>query len=283
MGIQSTKLTPGRQWADSPFQLLETPRKKAGLIDVKKETPASASATEMVLVHNMIIRGINSIYLQAPNVKLEKDIEDFLTYMYSWSLLVHMHHDNEESAIFPLLEEYIGIKGYMEKNVDQHKGFGPGLKAYDDYIPAVREGKEKFDGTKVRSIIDSFGQVLVQHLSEEIGTFQELDKFTDQIDWKEYNKKVQAKVIESGDTEHELPFGIVNMDVTFEGPIHKGTWPPMPWFVLLIFQWVHIPKHKSAWRFASCDSSGRPKDLPFVWLLAIINVDGILPVVCVPY
>lgn len=169
------------------------------LKDLKKETAASAAATEMVLVHNMIIRGINSIYLQAPKIKLEKDVEGFLTYMYSWSLLVHMHHDNEESLIFPLLEKYIGIDNYMEKNADQHKLFGPGLGTFDAYIPAVREGKEKFNGTKVRSIIDSFGAVLVQHLSEEIGTFEELDKFAEKINWKDYNKKVQEKAVEAGD------------------------------------------------------------------------------------
>jgi hypothetical protein len=154
------------------------------LKDVKKEKAASAAASEMAMVRNMIIRGANSIYLQAPNIKFEKDVEDFLTYMYSWSLLVHMHHDNEESVIFPLLEKYIGIENYMEKNADQHKLFGPGLKAFNDYIPTVRERKENFDGSKVRSIIDSFGAVLVQHLSEEIGTFEELDKFADKINWK---------------------------------------------------------------------------------------------------
>lgn len=153
----------------------------------------------MALVHNMIIRGLNSIYLQAPNIKLDQDVEDFLTYMYSWSLLVHMHHDNEEALIFPLLEKYIGIEGYMEKNVDQHKLFGPGMKAYDEYIPAVREGKENFDGIKVRSIIDTFGDVLTQHLNEEIVTFEGLHEFDDKIDWPEYNKQLQEKAIKTGD------------------------------------------------------------------------------------
>ena len=166
---------------------------------MKDETRASAAGTEMVLVHNMIIRGLNSIYQQAPNVKEEKDISDFLTYMFGWATLVHMHHDNEEAVAFPLLEKDIGIEGYMEKNVDQHKLFGPGLKAYDAYIPAVREGKEKFDGAKVRTIIDSFGHVLTQHLTEEIGTLLELEKFADKIDWDTWNKKVQEKAVEAGD------------------------------------------------------------------------------------
>ena len=84
------------------------------LKDLKGETKASGTATEMALIHNVIIRGINSIYLQAPNIKLENDIEDFLTYMYSWSLLVHIHHDNEEATMFPLLEKYIGVDNYSQ-------------------------------------------------------------------------------------------------------------------------------------------------------------------------
>lgn len=110
-----------------------------------------------------------------------------------------MHHDNEEALAFPLLEKYIGNEACMEKNVDQHKLFGPGLKAYDEYITTVREGKETFDSVKVRSIIDSFGAVMAQHLTDEIATFEELDKFSNKIDWPHWNKKVQEKAVEAGD------------------------------------------------------------------------------------
>lgn len=153
----------------------------------------------MTLVHNFIIRGLNSIYLQAPNIKQEKDIADFLTYMYSWSLLVHMHHENEELVCFPLLEKDIGITGYMEKNVDQHKLFGPGLTAFDGYITAVKDKKEVYDGAKVCLIIDSFGQVFTTHLTEEIGTLLELEKFGTKIDWQFWNKKVQEQAVKAGD------------------------------------------------------------------------------------
>lgn len=154
----------------------------------------------MALVHNMIIRGLNSIHLQAPQIKEKKDITDFLTYMYSWSLLVHMHHATEESMIFPLLEGWIGVEGYMEKNVDQHKLFGPGLTAFDEYIKAVQAGEAEFDGTKVQTIIDSFGEIFTQHLNEEIDTFLSLEQFAEKIDWPDWNKKVQEKAVKEGDT-----------------------------------------------------------------------------------
>lgn len=147
----------------------------------------------------MIIRGLNSIVLQAKNIKEEKDITDFLTYMYSWSLLVHMHHDNEESTAFPMLEKDIGIEGYMDKNVDQHKLFGPGLTAFDEFVAAVKGGKENYDGKKVCEIIDSFGGVFTQHLTEEIGTLEELEKFGDKINWPVWNKALQDKAVNEGD------------------------------------------------------------------------------------
>lgn len=153
----------------------------------------------MALVHNMIIRGLNSVYLQAPKIKAEKDISDFLTYMYSWSLLVHMHHDNEESVAFPLLEKDIGIDGYMEKNVDQHKLFGPGLTAFDDYVKAIRAGEIPFDGLKVQAIIDSFGEVFTSHLTEEISTLLDLEQFAEKIDWPYWNKMMQEKAVKAGD------------------------------------------------------------------------------------
>jgi len=170
----------------------------------------------MALVHNSIIRGLNSIYLQAPNIKQEKDVADFLTYMFSWSLLVHMHHDSEESVLFPLLEKDIGIQGFMDKNVEQHKAFGPGLTAFDAFVTAAKEGKEQFDGVRVRSIIDSFGEVLTQHLTDEIVVFEELEKFGDKIDWPYWNKKCQEKAVEAGDTVripcHQYVGSMLNVD-----------------------------------------------------------------------
>lgn len=53
-----------------------------------------------------------------------------------------------------------------------------------------------------------------------------------------------------------------NLDRSYEEGIHKD-WPEIPWFVGLIFRYLYIPKNKTAWRFAACDSRGMPKELPF--------------------
>ena len=74
----------------------------------------------MVVVHNMMIHSFNSIYLQAPKVK-EADVPDFLHYCLAWYSIVHVHHDGEEQALFPSIEEATGVKGIMEDDMDAHR------------------------------------------------------------------------------------------------------------------------------------------------------------------
>ena len=157
------------------------------------------SATEMALVHNIFIRVLNCIYLQALNVESEKDTSDFIIFTWSWVLTLHEHHRNEENIFFPMLEDYIGTKGAMEKNVEQHHAFEPGLNALETYVVAVKDGKEKYDGAKIIALIDSFGPVLAKHLTEEIVSFEELEKLGDKIDWKAWNKKVGEVAVGTAD------------------------------------------------------------------------------------
>ena len=111
------------------------------ITDLKKEPGAISAATEMALVHNCFIRILNCIYLQAPNVKEERDISDFTIFMHAWLITLHEHHGNEEKLFFHWLEEYIGVPNYMEKNVEQHHAFGPPLEQFELYVKALMEKK----------------------------------------------------------------------------------------------------------------------------------------------
>jgi hemerythrin-like domain-containing protein len=143
----------------------------------------------MALVHVHLIRAINAIYLQAPNIKDPKDIKDFTTFMHAWCEVVHDHHHHEEEYFFPWIEEYIGIPGYMQVNVDQHHEFEPGKLEFQAYVKGVREGTEKYDGQRVQKLIDAFAPTLAQHLSDEIDFLVGLEKF-DKIDWTAVNKRI---------------------------------------------------------------------------------------------
>ena len=74
------------------------------------------------MIHNSMIRGLNSIYVQAPHV-LPADHADFIEYSRCWAELVIGHHDVEETVFFPNIEKSIGIKGLMDANIEQHRMF----------------------------------------------------------------------------------------------------------------------------------------------------------------
>lgn len=76
----------------------------------------------MVIVHNIIIRGLNSIYVQAPHVK-PGDYADFIGYCLCFCGVLHSHHHGEESIVFPGIEEGSGVEGIMDVNRVQHGAF----------------------------------------------------------------------------------------------------------------------------------------------------------------
>jgi hypothetical protein len=142
----------------------------------------------MTLAHNMLIRALNCIYLQAPFIPT-KLVPDFVTFMHAWIVSLENHHLGEETKHFPWLEEMIGVKGIMQVNVDQHHEFEPGVKAFTQYVAGLKNGSEQYSGQKVRDLIDGFGQILLKHLADEIVTLVELEKY-DTVDWKAFNQRV---------------------------------------------------------------------------------------------
>ena len=73
----------------------------------------------MAIVHNVIIRGYNSIYQQAPLVR-PADVRDFIGYSLAWIDMVIGHHHSEEEVLFPLIEEGAGVPGLMDSDKEEH-------------------------------------------------------------------------------------------------------------------------------------------------------------------
>ena len=129
----------------------------------------------MALAHNGILRGLNSIYLQAMHLPREnlKLIQDFLTYCQCWCESMHHHHDAEETVFFPSIEQISGVRGIMERNVEQHRAFTPGFDLFQEYARTC--SPEHFDGQKIKSLIEGFAEPLARHLYDEIETLRGLD------------------------------------------------------------------------------------------------------------
>ena len=181
-------------WADQPFSLIHTSK----VTKVTGSKDAIYISDGMAAIHNMIIRGLNSIYLQAPYVNKEEDIQDLLQYSLFWEIFVHDHHDGEETVFFPEVEKVTGVKGIMDRNIEQHHIFEPGMKLWGEYAADCmkKEGSEKFDVSKFKALIDGFAPALVQHLTDEIPTMLSLDKY-DMVgirkSWDLWDKHMQSK------------------------------------------------------------------------------------------
>jgi len=82
----------------------------------------------MAFAHNAMIRGINSIFNQAPHMKATEDIADFLFFVRSWVNWVADHHHLEETMMFPSFAKIMDKAGFLQANIEKHHAFAPGLK-----------------------------------------------------------------------------------------------------------------------------------------------------------
>ena len=62
----------------------------------------------MALAHNMLLRGLNSLYKQARWVRPE-DIHSFLEYCNLWLKAIEIHHSGEEENLFPWIESTVSL------------------------------------------------------------------------------------------------------------------------------------------------------------------------------
>ena len=126
-----TIMSPSKPWADTPCALITTPQyaTKKVTISLQRSTQAlllipqadifTIGATHMAHIHNAILRGYNSIYLQALHVQ-DTDKAAFIGYALSWYRFVKSHHDDEETELFPAVEELLGSKSIWEDTHAEH-------------------------------------------------------------------------------------------------------------------------------------------------------------------
>jgi len=241
-------------WERGPWKLLQTPKYQTGATDQYTDV-----ATQMVLVHNAVIRGFNSIYLQAPNVK-PSEYKDFVGYSYAWYEVLNGHHDGEEELAFPRIEQELGMPGLMTPNVEQHAAFHSGFDAYASYLRSLSGRESAFSATTLISIMDSFRDALITHLNDEIPTILNLAQYGDRLNLAKImaddGEDTMGKMSKIG----ALPLFLLNNDLTFEGGMHSE-FPPAP----KVAKWVMMHGctwwYRGWWKFATCDSYGRPKEL----------------------
>lgn len=221
----------------------------------------------MAHIHNAILRGYNSIYLQAPHISHE-DKDDFIGYCTAWVRFVKSHHDDEEVELFPVVEGILGRDDLFAETRKEHESFLEGLKRFEVYLTTLGEPYD-FDAGEVLRIMDSFQEPFNYHFHHEIDTIAafadlpevETKKAEDAAaTFKAWGKKTVTK---AGLTD-VVPFFLLNLDATYEGGMWAA-WPPMPAPVRWGMVNVAGAYHWAWWKFASCDAKGKPREL---WALA---------------
>ena len=216
-------------------------------------------ATDMCHVHNLIIRGLNSIYLQSPFVQKNSDVDDLFFYTRALIQCINAHHDGEEKYLFPGLVTYSGDANIMSSNQLQHAAFHQGLKALERYCSST--AATDFSHLHFREIIDSFASALYQHLADEIPTILGLRGIPDEV-LKPLWRKAEQHISDVGSMDEMFPLAFGCIDRGHEGGKHR--FPPVPPVVNLVVKYWFARKHSSAWRFNPCDMWGRPRPLHFL-------------------
>jgi hemerythrin-like domain-containing protein len=231
-----------------PFPLLATRP------EWKSDNHAEYCAIQMTLVHNLFIRAINSIYYHAPYVKEPQDINDFLKFCQTFASVMALHHETEETVIFPLWVEMTQKDDFMKENVDEHHAFHDGLVKLEGYSTNTAAADYRYED--LYTILDGFAPLLVSHLSSEIDTLLTLRDYPAEKvleAWKAGEKAVG----DHASNYEQIPFALGCHDATYEGGQHLFI--PFPWFVKLMLHWWYGKKYAGAWRFCPSDLYSTPK------------------------
>ncbi|KAI1589797.1 Hemerythrin domain containing protein [Pyrenophora tritici-repentis] len=248
------------KWADTPFALLKIPGQPGaqtcenpGLLHI---------VAEMANAHNVLIRGLNAFYNQAPFVGIPSDVSDLMLYIAAWADSVHHHHHLEETLFFPDVEaaaKEASLTFDAQVNVEQHHDFEPKMADMVEWVKSVSDGKATYGSEQLKRMVDSFAPILVQHLHDDIGTLMVLEKCDGEKLRKAMNKvgETSAKTI---DPYLVAPLILGCGDRGYPG---NRDFPPVPFFLPWLNACWFERRHRGSWRFNPSDHWGYPRPLHF--------------------
>lgn len=217
---------------------------------------------DMTFLHNLIIRGFNSILIQAPYIKPGTPAaSDILTFTTLVTGFLHHHHDTEEGFFFPEVEKAIGEKGFMDQNISQHDAFEGKLDMLTKY--AEQTTSADYSPTKLVALIEDMTPPLIEHLGAEITTLTSLDGRASEKElariWQGAEEYARAQ---NQDLTKFVPLMLGLRDETYprEGDRSVG----LPWFFQYLAQYKLADRYKGAWRFLPSTYWGKPRPYAFV-------------------
>jgi hypothetical protein len=143
----------------------------------------------------------------------------------------------------------------MKRRIDSLQD---GVESFAFYIRSLKGQEQQFIGTTLRHTMDSFKGDLAKHLNNGILTFLSLDKYGSKIELATLMSEHCQKTM-GPEQVCRVAFVFVNYDITFENGMHTA-FPPVPKFRKLVMMHVFTRWDASSWKFATCGTSGRPKE-----------------------
>jgi hemerythrin-like domain-containing protein len=95
-------------------------------------------------------------------------LRQFLHYSLDFCNMLTMHHDIEEARVFPMLARKMPIFRNTETMKMQHKEIHEGLDKLKSWLEQCRDGESDYRAQEMRDMMDTFGQVLWEHLDAEV-------------------------------------------------------------------------------------------------------------------
>lgn len=148
-------------------------------------------ALEMTHAHNLFLRGLNSVYQQAPHVHNPKDAQDLLVFCHAWIISLEHHHDVEEAQLFPGLAAVTGEADICGREKEQHKSLHESLTRFEKYVTKTKG--EAYRWEDLKAMMDAFVSILRTHLDEEIKAMLALERVEDRAGlWKVWENTEEA-------------------------------------------------------------------------------------------
>lgn len=108
-------------------------------------------AIELTTIHNIFIRALNSIYLQAPHIP-HSEYSDFTTYSLAICRCFVAHDTPGKSTLFTELARKSGERQF----VSGHKEFDKPLRIRGNWLESCNSGKNNFSPVMCCNFMDDF-------------------------------------------------------------------------------------------------------------------------------
>ncbi|KAI0659133.1 hypothetical protein C8Q70DRAFT_152163 [Cubamyces menziesii] len=198
----------------------------------------------MKLAHQTYVQGYDVIVKLLTDTPKD-DLANVLGYFEAWVYSVLHHHDTEEEAVFPKLNEKMDFTHEQEQHKDVHTFLDKFLTA----IHAAQKNKAEFDAVKLKELVLSAKDALLTHFSEEL-THLEPAKMKEAGFSEAECRDIVTKLVEHAKNNGD-PFIVVPYMRSHTPPEYKDIWPPIPWVLRkVVVPLVLAKRHSGYWKYA---------------------------------